>query len=52
MGFPWTDVLGGIVPIAVIVVLLMLSPAIIGSLIGQIIRFFRYLFGIKDDDEE
>jgi len=52
MDFPLADVLGGIVPIAVVIGLLMLSPAIIGSLIGQIIRFFRYIFGRKDDDEE
>ena len=52
MDSPWADVLGGIIPITVVIVLLMLSPAIIGTLIGHIIRFFRYLFGIKDEDEE
>ena len=51
---PW-DILGdlalALIPLVVIVVLFMAFPAIIGSLIGQIIRFFKYLFGKKDDDE-
>ena len=53
MDFPW-DALwilaSALIPLVVIAVLFMASPAIIGALIGQIIRFFRYLFGKKDDE--
>lgn len=49
MEFPWE-----IVPILLgataVVVVIMLAPAIVGSLIGQIIRFFRNLFGGGDND--
>ena len=51
MEFPWADVLGGILLAVVVIGLIMLSPAIIGTLIGQIIRFFRNLFSDKDDED-
>ncbi len=51
MDFPLADILGGL-GLPILIILLMLSPAIIGTLIGQIIRFFRYIFGAKDDDDE
>ena len=51
MEFPWADVLGGILPAVVVIGLIMLSPAIIGTLIGQIIRFFRNFFSDKDDED-
>ncbi len=49
MDFPW-DALGTIVGISLIFLLILLSPYILGALIGQILRFFRNLFG-GDDDE-
>lgn len=52
MGSILFDLLAAILPLTVIVVLIMAAPAIIGSLIGQILRFFRNLFGGKDDDDE
>lgn len=52
MGSILLDLLAAVLPITVIIVLIMASPAIIGSLIGQILRFFRNLFGGKDDDDD
>ena len=51
MDFPWADVLGGL-GLPILIVILMCSPMIVGMLIGQIIKFFRYLFGSKNEDEE
>lgn len=50
MDFPLEDILGGL-GLPILIVLIMLSPAIIGALIGQIIRLIRNLLGLKDDDE-
>lgn len=51
MGSILLELLGAALPIVIIITLIMAAPAIIGSLIGQIIRFFRNIFGGKDDDE-
>ena len=50
MGFPWGALLT-MIAVPMIFLLIGLSPAIFGALIGQIIRFFRNLFGGKDDDD-
>ena len=50
MDFPW-EIFPALLSVAVLLALIMLSPVIIGSLIGQIAQFFRNLFGGKDDDE-
>ena len=49
MDFPW-DALGTILGIGLIFTLICLSPYILAGLLGQILRFFRNLFG-GDDDE-
>lgn len=51
MGFPWEEVIGGM-GLPILIILLMLSPAIIGTLIGQIARLIRNIFSRKDDDDE
>ena len=52
MGSAFFDMLAAALPLTIIVVLIMASPAIIGALIGQILRFFRNIFSGKDDDDE
>lgn len=49
MPFPWRDVLGGL-GLPILVVLIVLSPAIVGALIGEIIRFFKNIFGRGDEE--
>ena len=44
MEFPLAELLGALIPIMVIIVLVMMFPAIIGALIGQILRFFKNIF--------
>lgn len=51
MGFPLEEIIGGM-GLPILIILLMLSPAIIGALIGQIGRLFRNIFSRKDDDDE
>ena len=48
MDFPW-DALLTIVGIFIIFALIGFAPSILGMLIGEIIRFFRNLFGGDDD---
>lgn len=48
MDFPW-DALVTFVGIALILILIMLAPGLLGMLIGEIVRFFRNLFGGDDD---
>ena len=50
MSFPWEALLP-LFGFVGVVLLFMLAPAILGSLIGQIIRFFKSLFSGKDDDD-
>jgi len=52
MEFPLAELLGALIPIMVIIVLVMMFPAIIGALIGQILRFFKNIFCGKDDDDD
>ena len=52
MGSILLELLAAVLPLTIIVVLIMASPAIIGALIGQILRFFRNIFSGKDDDDE
>lgn len=49
MGFPWRELIDGM-GLPILIILIMASPAIIGCLLGEVIRFFKQLFG-KDDDE-
>ena len=49
MGFPWRELIDGM-GLPILVILIMLAPAIVGALLGEIIRFFRHLFG-RDDAE-
>lgn len=49
MGFPWEEVLAGL-GLPILVVLFLASPAIFGCLLGEVLRFFKLLFG-KDEDE-
>lgn len=51
MGFPWEEVIDGM-GLPILIILLMLSPAIVGALIGQIARLIRNIFSRKDDDDE
>ncbi len=50
MGFPLEDVLGGM-GFLILVLIFVCSPAIIGTLIGQIGRLIRYIFKREDDDD-
>ena len=49
MDFPW-DALGTIVGIGLIFALIGFAPGFLLMLIGEIIKFFRNLFGGDDDD--
>ncbi len=49
MDFPW-EVIPIFLGATAVVVVIMAAPAILGSLIGQIIRFFRSILGGGDDD--
>lgn len=51
MDFPWEEIIDGM-GLPILIILLMLSPAIIGALIGQIARLIRSIFSRKDDDDE
>lgn len=48
MDFPW-DALGILVGVVLIFALIGFAPSLLGMLIGEIIRFFRNLFGGDDD---
>ena len=48
MDFPW-DALGTIVGVVLILALIAFAPSLLGMLIGEIVRFFRNLFGGDDD---
>ena len=53
MSFPWEallTMLGISFGLALLFLLICNFPVIIGALIGQILRFFKNLFGGKDDD--
>ena len=49
MDFPLKELLEGL-GLPIIIILFMLSPAIVGALLGQIIRLFLNIFGKGDDD--
>ena len=52
MDFPWEEIIDGMGLPILIILLMLLSPAIIGALIGQIAKLIRNIFIRKDDDDE
>ena len=50
MEFPW-EIIPTLLGVTAVIIVITAAPAILGSLIGQILRLFRNLLGGGDDDE-